>query len=623
MNMNLTSQFAQWHENDEHQRIVDVILEIPASERDYGMISSLGRAFNNLGLYEEGLEQFHLIAAEGEKDPLWHFRTGYSYYYLDRHEEAVQAFRAALALDPGDEQSALLLDWSRRKLEQERIIAANREQSRTQKRTGVPFEGMDLEAFWDDSDYALESYVSDPPDDELIASVEQELGYKLPASYITLMKQHNGGVPHNTCFPTNVPTSWADDHAAITGIMGIGRDKSYSLCGDLGSPFMIEEWGYPDIGVVICDCPSAGHDVIMLDYRHCGKDGEPEVIHVDQEADYEITYLAPDFETFIRGLVHEELYDTSAEDREEDLRKVQEGEFSPLLAELCSRMPRAEQLAEQIRAVCLRVVSEKGYFSFHADELSLLMYDVQFALYTNAYPQPSREEYLEAYPKMIAFGGAFGQGGYAPGFITDWLDRRIKEGQIVKSHGKLAFTAEAASRVLQQLEAAASLAEDEPEGSVKVTEAGEEAVAAGTGAGAAEVGTEIGAESAKLGAKTEAETAKPVVTEAEVAPFKLVEQANGGMSVILVVGSYRQEVFAARADEGFEGNGYDWASLAAVFLGERMPELREHIHFDPEADMFCAYSSDRAALQAFILGFKQACEQEQLIHELFSRAELD
>nr|WP_256704625.1 immunity 51 family protein [Paenibacillus sp. FSL R7-0273] len=158
---------------------------------------------------------------------------------------------------------------------------------------------------------------------------------------------------------------------------------------------------------------------------------------------------------------------------------------------------------------------------------------------------------------------------------------------------------------------------------MKVTEAGEEAVAAGTGAGAAEVGTEIGAESAKLGAKTEAETAKPVVTEAEVAPFKLVEQANGGMSVILVVGSYRQEVFAARADEGFEGNGYDWASLAAVFLGERMPELREHIHFDPEADMFCAYSSDRAALQAFILGFKQACEQEQLIHELFSRAELD
>nr|WP_280114372.1 immunity 51 family protein [Paenibacillus camerounensis] len=108
-----------------------------------------------------------------------------------------------------------------------------------------------------------------------------------------------------------------------------------------------------------------------------------------------------------------------------------------------------------------------------------------------------------------------------------------------------------------------------------------------------------------------------------MAPFKLVEQANGGMSVILVVGSYKHELFAARADEGFEGNGYDWASLASVFLEERMPQLLELVHFDPEADMFCAYSSDRAALQDFILGFKQACENEQLIHDLFSRAELD
>nr|WP_277468312.1 MULTISPECIES: immunity 51 family protein [unclassified Paenibacillus] len=108
-----------------------------------------------------------------------------------------------------------------------------------------------------------------------------------------------------------------------------------------------------------------------------------------------------------------------------------------------------------------------------------------------------------------------------------------------------------------------------------------------------------------------------------MAPFKLISQANGGMSVILVVGSYRQELFASRADEGFEGNGYDWASLAAVFLEEQMPQLQEQIHFDPEADMFCAYSSDGVALKAFITGFKRACENEELIRDLFSRAELD
>ena len=112
--------------------------------------------------------------------------------------------------------------------------------------------------------YALKEYVSDPPSDELIASVEEELGYKLPAAYIWLMKQHNGGIPVNTCYPCDEPTCWAEDHVAITGIFGIGREKSCSLCGELGSQFMIDEWEYPAIGVAICDCPSAGHDMIFL-----------------------------------------------------------------------------------------------------------------------------------------------------------------------------------------------------------------------------------------------------------------------------------------------------------------------------------------------------------------------
>lgn len=49
------------------------------------------------------------------------------------------------------------------------------------------------------------------------------------------MKQQNGGIPVKDCFPTSEPTSWAEDHIAINGIMGIGREKSYSICGELGS----------------------------------------------------------------------------------------------------------------------------------------------------------------------------------------------------------------------------------------------------------------------------------------------------------------------------------------------------------------------------------------------------
>lgn len=171
------------------------------------------------------------------------------------------------------------------------------------------FNDFDLTDFWDNDEYSKKEYIDVFPDDELVSSIEQELGYKLPASYIELMKLQNGGTPKKTCFPSSESTSWAEDHIAITGIMGIGRNKRYSVCGDLGSQFMIAEWEYPNDGVYICDCPSAGHDMILLDYSKCGKSGEPEVVHVDQEDDYRKTFLAKDFETFIKGLKDEEEFD--------------------------------------------------------------------------------------------------------------------------------------------------------------------------------------------------------------------------------------------------------------------------------------------------------------------------
>ena len=49
--------------------------------------------------------------------------------------------------------------------------------------------------------------------------------------------------------------------------------------------------------------------MIMLDYRKCGKEGEPEAVHVDQDEDYKINFVAKDFETFIKGLLSEEHFD--------------------------------------------------------------------------------------------------------------------------------------------------------------------------------------------------------------------------------------------------------------------------------------------------------------------------
>jgi len=170
------------------------------------------------------------------------------------------------------------------------------------------FTKLDLEGFWKDSEYSIEKYVCEKPSEDSIKSIESELKYKLPASYIELMRSQNGGLVSKIAFPTSEPTSWAKDHVAITGIKGIGKNKIYSLCGELGSYFKVEEWEYPDIGVYFGDCPSAGHDMICLDYRECGPAGEPTVVHIDQESDYKITFLAKNFETFVKGLVDDRLF---------------------------------------------------------------------------------------------------------------------------------------------------------------------------------------------------------------------------------------------------------------------------------------------------------------------------
>jgi hypothetical protein len=295
-----------------------------------------------------------------------------------------------------------------------------------------PFHDYSLEAFWEDSEYASSSYVGQAITAQMIADCEKQLGYILPKSLIHLLENQNGGVPNNTNFPTLERTSWAEDHVAITGIFGCDSSKTYSLCGSLGGEFMKEEWEYPDIGVYICDCPSAGHDMIALDYRACGKQGEPSVVHVDQENDYQITPLAPDFESFVRGLVHDDIFDTSEDDLEQSLEMISNGHFSSVLQELLDHHPEYD-FAGVIRETCKALSKEKGYFALHADELSYLIYDIQFYLMSSNQRLRKDIEYLEKYPSMMVFSdGEFNTGGYAPDFIKDWLSTRMANKQILK-----------------------------------------------------------------------------------------------------------------------------------------------------------------------------------------------
>jgi hypothetical protein len=121
---------------------------------------------------------------------------------------------------------------------------------------------LDSSAIFDDS-----GPLEDPLTDETLRTVQGQLGHRLPQPYVTLARRHNGGLFARGACPAPSRTTWAEDHVGVHSLAAIGRTASFSLCGERGSAFWVAEWGYPDIGVYIVNCPSAGHDMIALDYR--------------------------------------------------------------------------------------------------------------------------------------------------------------------------------------------------------------------------------------------------------------------------------------------------------------------------------------------------------------------
>jgi SMI1-KNR4 cell-wall len=263
-------------------------------------------------------------------------------------------------------------------------------------------------------------------------------------------------------------TGWAEDHVAIEGLFAIGRTSTYSLAGRLGAKFMIEEWGYPPIGVGIADTPAGGHELIMLDYRACGKRGEPRVVYVDQEDDYSITVVAPDFETFIRGLVEESEYETPEEDLAAAIATVERGTLSPIvvraLAAVGDRLPDGERI---LRALGRQIVDEKGFFALHADERSHLIYGLMFWLYSSLctarsyeafvnYPKTSPSYASRCYALMIPFSlvaarYGFSTHGYAEGFLRDWWNASVARGDIVEMAEGYRLTPKAEATLLGRL----------------------------------------------------------------------------------------------------------------------------------------------------------------------------
>lgn len=133
------------------------------------------------------------------------------------------------------------------------------------------FEEFDINDFWAEPDDDTKKYIGQPLTDELIRSVEEKIGYKLPESYIALMRVQNGGRPKRPDFVTcdlsdiilcirhpEVPTVW---FATIETLFSVEELPKRCLIGGV------------EIGIIRDNNNKCGS--IYFDYRVCGPHGDP------------------------------------------------------------------------------------------------------------------------------------------------------------------------------------------------------------------------------------------------------------------------------------------------------------------------------------------------------------
>lgn len=104
----LIEKLNKLHEEGKHQEIVDEIEKLARAQLNYAILACYSRALNNLDRFEEALAIIEIIKEDGEQDFLWHYRKGYSLFYLDRDEEAAASFQRAVELSGDNEEDRVV-----------------------------------------------------------------------------------------------------------------------------------------------------------------------------------------------------------------------------------------------------------------------------------------------------------------------------------------------------------------------------------------------------------------------------------------------------------------------------------------------------------------------------------
>lgn len=636
--MTLLEQCQKWHESDEYTKIVDALEDIPEDQRTPEMDLELARAYNNLADPREPegrrmlWQAIDLMKPHGEPfsdDYSWNFRMAYAYYYLDQEGPALRHFQRSLELHPGDDpkrnteaEIREFIEDCRSRLSLPRFEKNFRERTQEAWAAFVERESK-LRRLMDQED-------RDAVAEELIAKCDEilhlafgnaafEMGFNGEKYELILTPEGDKAKLFALVyFQSHAPASILEHWNILVGrqpTQNCGlRSKGWEVSGE-DVQVWTEKLDDQSVGLTL----------------YCEK-----LLPLLGEQENRAWWMLSTLTDQILGEIPNMMYiDTF------DVADAPKDEPSIPLTEL----PKALENMGLSLSLDPRQYLDNSYTGYRMEPEEDPQADWRLDVMAGSTRcVPLINEYLNAESDRM---DDLHRDGAVPGFLCYPLDgftgderaknildfRDALEAAILENAGEDAVTSLGGATGLYcgywdfiawdlrtVLDAAAAFFQESPlqwanfhsfrrdVGTVRLLDR--------------EDGEPDEQEPTEETMGNERRPAGPTEFDETIKPFFWVEHKDSA-SLCLNAGAYLQEVFDTRADEGFEGGGYDWESLARVFLEEKCPDLLEKVAFDCEAGMFCAYSQDTGALQEFARRFKAACEDQALILDLFSRAEVD
>ena len=113
------------------------------------------------------------------------------------------------------------------------------------------------------------------------------------------------------------------------------------------------------------------------------------------------------------------------------------------------------------------------------------------------------------------------------------------------------------------------------------------------------------------------------MTSQSIEPLQLFETTPGNWSLMLTDQHFGKVAAVFEQVDGFDGSGYDWASVAHAVTERDAPHLQNRFRTDPEAGMFVAYGPDQEALAELGTLLAKAYSDLEYLGGLVAIAELD